>query len=126
MRKLTTSDFDGMVMVVEDSFFDECNLINNTMSYESTYGDEVLTPTTISGVSCGFKNGNSVDLNKQNLFQTEVDATLRIPIDTTISGIDMIQMTKLNLVAISPITYKLEGEPQIGKTCVILGLKSIE
>lgn len=126
MRKLTTYDFINMMEVVEDSFFDECNLISNALSYESTYGDEVLTPTVTSGVSCGFQNTRAFDKIKQNLFQTEVDAILRLPRDTTISGIDQIQMTKKNLVSIDPITYDLEGEPQIGKTCIVLGLKAVE
>lgn len=126
MRKLNSLDFDRMEETAEESFLDECSLISNAVSYESTYGDEVLTPTVTSGVACGFQNGKSSDKTKQNLFQTEVDAILRLPVDTTISGVDQIQMTKLNQSTISPVTYDVTGEPQIGKTCIVVGLKSVE
>ena len=115
-----------MEAVVVDSFFDECNLIHNALSHDSTYNSPVYTQTVVSGVACGFENTSRADITKQNLFQTEVDAILRLSIDTTISGIDEIEMTKKNFTSITPETYKLEGEPQIGKTCIVLGLKSVE
>ena len=111
---------------VEDTFFDECNLIHKALSYDSTYGSPVYTQTVASGVACGFDNGNSSDITKQNLFQMKVDAILSLPMDTTISGVDQIVMTKKNLVAIPNETYKISGEVQIGTTCLILNLKKVE
>lgn len=123
MNALTATELAGFQSTAEGSFFDSCKLGTATAasfgsdpgSASYSYGDEI---------ACGFAYGGQNEV-KDGSQAPIYDATLRLPIDTTIANIDRVQVTQRHGVAITPEYYTIEGKPSRGPSAIVLNLKLI-
>lgn len=108
---------------------DAMNDLINVTTYVTTtddFGDEVLTPTTISGIACGvsFMVGEESRTEADGYTQVEYDAIIRaaltviVEINSTITIVDK-QDTTIGK------TYRLTGFPEIGPSAQNIFIKEI-
>ena len=125
MRAITALEASRMRSIQESAMNDLCNIINFTLS-EDDYGDEVLTPTVISGVACGisFVGGFEERAEAEGYTQISYDATIRLPVTTTISGNSQITLVDQQDITINK-TFKVTGFPKIGISAINVNVREI-
>lgn len=103
--------------IAEDSFEDTCNILVWS-GYSDSYTDELDSyPTTISGVSCGFRYNKSMKDERGQVVILEDEATLRLSLNQTISDKDKVEIRNK--------TFTVDGVNE-GITCLIVALKELE
>ena len=125
MRALQVSEVAGMRTTQQSAMNDLCNITHYVLTTDD-YGDEVLTPIVLSGVACGisFVGGFEERTDAEGYTQINYDATIRLPVTTTISGNAQITLVDKQDLTIDK-TFKVTGFPKIGATALNVNINEI-
>lgn len=108
---------------------DRCVILVATI-IPNRYGKPVKT-TYASGpeIWCGFRQGGQASAGTSEVMEgTEVvtaDAVLRLPIDTVITSIDRVAVTKRANVPVPLQAYGVLGQPARGPTALVVELELV-
>ncbi len=101
-----------------DSFQSVCTINRNAVSTDS-YGDVTLTPTSTTGVDCGFSLTGGSYTEKETNIVVEFDGIIRLPVNTSAIGLnDTITITS-HLGNTKNDTFKVVSVPEIGNVMSI-------
>lgn len=104
---------------------DECTIDRYSVTYD-TLGDEIKVFTPSSGVACGVKFTTTKETYKGEYTSLNIDAIIRLPIDTEISPLDRLTITKRFGVVQSGIQYSINGNPLQGVSCIEVMVNRVE
>lgn len=90
-----------------------------------TYGDPVPTYTDGAAIACGFDPTGGRESWRPDMTALHVDATVRLPIATTLDTRDRIKITKRFGVAITAIVFEIVGLPQRGPSGLVVELVKV-
>ena len=111
---LRAGEIASMRGVQNAHMMDECVILAYS-SVPDGYNLTTDTWTAGSPIACGVRH----DGRREAMDDAEVviaDATIRLPIGTTIDRLDRLRVTKRHGVAIEPVTYAIIGIPKRGAT----------
>ena len=125
MRALQASEVAGLRATQASSFNDLCNITSNVLSQDA-YGDEVLTPTTLSNIVCGITLVSASDSRTPLVGRTAIDysAIIRLPVTTVIGLNATITIVDKQDTSVGN-TFKVIGLPEIGPTAMNVYVKEI-
>lgn len=118
MAVFTVSELADFKTTHIDSFQSVCTINRNAVSTDS-YGDIVLTPTSSTGVECGFSLQKGSFTEKESNISIEFDGIIRLPVNTATIGLnDTITITS-HLGNTKNDTFKIVSVPEIGNVMTI-------
>lgn len=97
---------------------DTCKLGLVTQDTSTTYETETVVWST--GMACGFRAARMDETDGAQASTGE--AEVRLPYGTACTGFNRVQITHRGGVAITPIYYRIKGEPDAGPTATRLRL----
>lgn len=124
MRAFTTRELERMQTAQEDGMMDECELLIRTERSQDEYGMPVVQWVSGSVCACGLENRRSDEtLNAEaDLF----DAQLRLPLDTDLSRVDRLRVTRRFGVLLDQAEeYELVGETQRGPSGLLVNARRV-
>lgn len=104
---------------------DICSIDAYSVSYDS-FGDAVETWIPSSGIACGLEMAGGKETYKGQLIVLNIDAIIRLPLDTTVNVKDRITISQRFGVAISGLQFEVVDFPKRGPSGLVVGLKRIE
>lgn len=115
----------GSLSLIRDTFnktlHDECK-IGTKSSTQNSYGEVSNSVTYSASIPCAlYQNGGIKSVQGQYL-KTESDATLRLPLDTSIAIDNLIEITSVYGSSTS-ILYSVYSEPKRGIAGLVVELK---
>jgi hypothetical protein len=126
MRAFTAGELDGLQNTQEGAMMDKCIILEHATGVVDGYGNptETWIPQAAETI-CGY-NGTA---HKKVWDGTQVaitDATLRLPIGTSLTHLDQIQITeRLGTALATPPMYSILGEPRQGASGLLVYLRSV-
>lgn len=117
----TTEQLTAM-RAVQASHMNDVVDIENITVYTDTYGDTIYSGVVQSGVACGFDFTGGKEYDKGQVIVVEYDATVRLPLDTTIGINDNVTLKQLAGESHSEV-FEVFGYPRYGTTVMIVPLK---
>lgn len=123
MRVFTTTELSRMQGTQDSAMMDSCKILAYSAVVDD-YGNAAETYTAGDEMDCGF----DPTANREVMDDTEVvitDAALRLPIDTDVSNLDRIQITKRHGVAVTAETYEIIGNKERGPSGLVLKLRLV-
>jgi len=126
MQALSTDELAAMQETAEGSFFDECYPLRRT-SEDNDFGEpeDTWTPED-DPIECGFEPGAPLTRIGSVVAVTEVDAVLRVPIDTDLDLDDRVRISKRHGVAVTAEDFRVFSKPRRGPSALIMDLKRVE
>lgn len=124
MRAFTTRELERMQTAQEDGMMDECELLIRTERSQDEYGMPVVQWVSGAVCACGLENRRSDEtLNAEaDLF----DAQLRLPLDTDLSRVDRLRVTRRFGVLLDQAEeYDLVGETQRGPSGLLVNARRV-
>lgn len=116
---------DWMQQTATTRFFDKCRIHPYSSATSDAHNQPVESYSPAgSELSCGFsyKTPREVLSNAQIVVR---DAVLRLPVDTTISKFDRVEITNVKGQALaSSLYFEVVGEPQVGPSALVVDLRS--
>ena len=108
----------------EDTFFDNCILVTYS-GIQDSYGDVIQANISGAEISCGFEIVNGSKNYRGDIVVSEVDAKVRLPLGTTITPQDYINITKRNGAVVSGFSYSVDAVLD-GMSCITCLCKVLE
>lgn len=124
MLPLTAGERELMEGTQEAAMMDTC-LIAEPSTTEDAYNNPVAAWTWSSATEseCGFNPSPSREVMRQ---VPECDAVLRLPVDTTISAVARVRITKrFGETQSSPRNYEVIGNPRRGASGLLVWLRKV-
>ena len=119
-------DLANMQTEQSDHMMDSCKLYAVVETVDS-FGQAVESwPTAGSEISCGLDMRPSSERRNAEYTVTQYDATLRLPISTTVTARYKVEITKRFGVSITALMYEVMSPVQRGPSGIRLVLKRIE
>ena len=118
---LTAAELADMTATAEESMMDTC-VIQVSSATVNGIGEEDITYTDGSAIACGvrFQSDQRLERETINGVAYEIDATVRLPKDTTIGTRDRIKVTKrYGATLAAPWVFEVIGEAQLGPTALV-------
>ena len=126
MRHLSEDELAAMQVTAEGSFFDQCYILRRTRE-ANDFGELIDTWTPEDDpIECGFEPGAPLTRVGDALSVTDVDAVLRVPIDTDLDLDDGIRLSKRHDVSVTAEDFVVFSKPRRGPSALIMDLKRIE
>ena len=126
MDPLTEDELAAMQATAESSFFDECYILRRTREQDA-FGQEIDTWTPEDDpIDCGFEPGAPLTRVGNVLSVTDVDAVLRVPIDTDLDLDDRVRLSERHGVAVTAEDFTVFSKPRRGPSALIMDLKRVE
>ena len=126
MRALSEAELAAMQATAEGSFFDECYILRRTREADA-YGEPIDTWTPEDDpIECGFEPGAPLSRVGSALTVTDVDAVLRVPIDTDLDLDDGVRLSKRHGVSVTAEDFAVFSKPRRGPSALRMDLKRIE
>lgn len=110
-----------------DAMMDSCVLCPRVRT-ENTKGEQVDTwpdPSPAVEIVCGLDMRPGSEVERQTMVVTNWDATLRMPIDTTVDQTYRIKITKRFSESITAIYFEAAGPVQRGPSGIRIRLKKV-
>jgi head-tail adaptor len=123
MRVFTTTELSRMQGTQDSAMMDSCKILAYS-AVADDYGNAAETYTAGDEMDCGF----DPTANREVMDDTEVvitDAALRLPIDTDVSNLDRIQITKRHGVDVADETFEIVGNAERGPSGLVLKLRRV-
>jgi hypothetical protein len=121
-----TTDLAGMQAAQEGHMMDTCHRLIYSAA-ASNYGEMVPTYTESStDIPCGLEQKPGSERWRADMTTLTWDATIRLPIGTTIDTRDRIKITKRFGVAVSGVAYEIVGPVQRGPSGIRLRLQEVK
>jgi len=126
MPLLSAIDLAKMRSVQVDSLHDKCTLRQRMVDGVDPYGMPVIgQPIETLNVACGFKP-KKVDEILGNAEVTMIEAELRLPLGTNVTGLDQITLThRYGELMSEARKYKVNGTPVPGATGIVIQLVKV-
>jgi len=124
---LTAAELADMTATAEESMMDTC-VIQGYSATVNGIGEEAITYTDGSAIACGVRFQSDQRLERETIdgVAYEIDATVRLPKDTTIDTRDRIKVTKLyGATLASPWVFEVIGEAQLGPTALVVRCRQV-
>ena len=116
---LTATDLAQMQDVQVDSMMDTCDVLTYTAGAINAYGKPSPATYVSSGaIACGvgyIRSASSAEARDQ---VSTLRVQVRLPLDTTVTGKDRIEVQKRLGADITAITYGILGEIRRGPSCL--------
>jgi hypothetical protein len=94
---------------------------------QNSYNEDVVTYTDQTAQDCGLDMRPGNERYTQNYTAIEYDATMRLPITTTIDARDRLKVTKrFGETLATPLVYEIVGPVERGPSGIRLVLKRVE
>ena len=94
---------------------------------QNSYNEDVITYTDQTAIACGLDMRHGGERHNQNYTALEYDATMRLPIATTIDARDRMKVTKRFGETLSTaLIFEIVGPVQRGPSGIRLLLKRVE
>ena len=122
MRDLTATELARMRSTSVEAMFDKCKILAHSRVYDA-WNSPQDTYTPGVEIACGYLPKSSDELRTDELTQVTYDALVRLPLGTTLDGLDRIEITEVKGVEVSFVYGVLE--PMVGTTCLIVPLEKI-
>jgi hypothetical protein len=126
MAAFTTDELAGMQATQESAMMDLCDILRIADSGPDGYGKPRRTWVEVyTDVVCGFGYPNPREA--MGLAQVpQLDAVLRLPLDTDITNLDRVTVThRFGVDEASPITYELVGPIKQGPSGLRVGMNRV-
>jgi hypothetical protein len=126
MEAFSTDELAGMQATQESAMMDVCDILRMANGGADSYGKSRRVWFTIYGeVPCGF--GYPSPRESLGLAQVpQVDATLRLPLETDITNLDRITVThRFGVEEADPATYELAGPIKQGPSGIQIGMRRV-
>ena len=129
MDAFAAAELTGMQDTAEESMMDTCVVLVWSSGSSDAFGQPVETWTAGDAIACGFnpKGGREINASAGGGIAAAnpilTDASVRLPIDTTLDRKDRVQITHRFGVAITAQTYEIIGEPRRGPSGLQLDLR---
>lgn len=126
MRSLSEEELAAMQATAEGSFFDECYILRRTTEADD-FGQPIVTWTPEDDpIECGFEPGAPLTRIGSVVAVTEIDAVLRVPIDTDLDLDDRVRLSKRHGVTVTAEDFRVFSKPRRGPSALIMDLKRVE
>jgi hypothetical protein len=121
----SAGDLDFMRDIQTDHMMDTC-IIQTYSSSQNSYGEEVITYTDGSAISCGLDMRPGNERHSAEYTASEYDATVRLPITTVPDMRDRIKITKrFDETLSTALVFEITGPIQRGPSGVRMQLKKV-
>lgn len=116
---LTAADLAQMEDVQEDVMMDTCDVLTYTAGDTNAYGKpEPATYASSGAIACGVGYIRSAFSQEARDQVSTLRVQVRLPLDTTVTGKDRIEVQKRFGVDITTVTYGILGEIRRGPSCL--------
>lgn len=123
MRPLSPGERARMAATQESAMLDTCRLISRTESSATDdYGKPIMTETVVVS-PCGLNLKASQEFD--NAQARVYDAQLRLPLDTILSNIDVIEITHRFGEPVDVLRYEVIGDTRRGPSGLLVDLRSL-
>ena len=122
MNPFGTVELEHLQVAQAGAMFDTCYVLTRTAG-TGDYGYGPATYTAGSAIACGFD-----PKPREVMGDTQVemsDGRLRLPVDTTVTHLDRIKITKRFGVTTTAQTYEILGQPRRGPSGLVLYLRRV-
>lgn len=113
MRALTTDELARMQAAQVSSMMDTCTIGVYTATLD-TNGEPIPVYTQSAATVCGVKMNTARENWRKDATVTHIDATIRLPIGTSIKSTDRVTITHRFGVAITSMTFEVVGQIRRG------------
>jgi head-tail adaptor len=121
----TAADLANMRAAQEEHMLDTC-IVQSYARTLDTYGSPVETWTDGSAIACGLKMTTGRENRRADMTTERIDATIRLPLATTIKGTDRIKVTKrFGVILSTPQIYDVVGEIRRGPSGLQVDLQTV-
>ena len=126
MSEFVSSDLAGMQATQTAHMLDTCRRLVFTSAADD-YGEMVPTWTeAATDIECGLEQTPGSERGRADMTTLTWDATMRLPIGTSIDAKDRLKVTKRFGVAITAIEYGIAGPIQRGPSGIRLRLQEVD
>lgn len=125
MAKFSTGELNSFQDTQESLLQDTCNIYTYA-STQNSYGEPTVTYTVASGIPCGLNMTNGIETYRGSVIKTETDAVIRLPMNTNISVLDKVEITKRFGVTITGLMFEVSEQPRRGVSGIQIRLKRTE
>lgn len=108
MKKFTADELAKMQGTQVESLQDTC-IIQAYALTQGDYGEEVDTYTDGSTIACGLNMTPSRESRRADMNVERIDATIRLPLGTSVKTTDRIKVTHRFGVAITALIFEVIG-----------------
>ena len=125
MSTLSTVELTQMRADQANHYNDTC-VIQTLSTARDTTGAVLPTYTDGSAISCGFEPTGGTERKAAGGTAVITDATVRLPIGTTVTAKDRVKITKRHGTSITALVFGVAGEPQRGPSGLVVELRMAE
>lgn len=125
MRDLTTAELEALRVAAEESMQDECYILRRTRT-QNSYGEPTDAYAADSAsVRCGYHEVGQATAWRTDVDVTQVDAVLRLPIDTDIDLTCHVRIDERHGEDITSETFEVASEPRRGPSALRVELRRL-
>lgn len=124
MRKFTAGELAKQEGTQTGSLQDTC-IIQVYALVIDDYGGETPTYTDGAALDCGLNMSPSRETRRADMNIERIDATLRLPLNTTIKTTDRVKMTHRFGVAITALVFEVTGAVRRGPSGLQVDLQAV-
>ena len=125
MRVLTTTELARFRTTQDSAMMDLC-VIQTFTEITDTFGQMIRTWTDGDPIAMGIDTRPGSENRTAEMTIVKEDATVRLPIDTTVTIRDRIKVIMRHGSAIEPIIYGILEEPRRGPSGITLRLERVD
>lgn len=126
MRDLSADELTSLRAFAEETMQDRCYILRRTRTY-SSIGEPVEVYTADdTAIACGFRPTGQTQRIGAVVATTDVDATLRLPVGTSIDLSCRVKITERHLQDTTDETFEVASEPRRGPSGIVVDLRRLE
>jgi hypothetical protein len=125
MSDFSAEELTNFRTAQDGHMMDTCLVGVRTVSY-NTFGEPVEVFTNSAATDCGLDMRSGSERHGEKMTQITYDATMRLPIGTTVNVLDRITVTHRFSEAVTNITYRVESPVQRGPSGVRVLLRKVD
>ena len=111
----------------QTSHYNDTCVIQTLSTARDTTGAVIPTYTDGSAISCGFEPTGGTERKAADGTAVITDATVRVPIGTTVTAKDRVKITKRHGTTLgTALVFGLASEPQRGPSGLVIELRKAE
>lgn len=114
MRAFTSAELSTLQTAQTGVMMDTCVVQVYATSSQDAYGAPVATYTDGAAITCGVEMTGGKESWRANMIATHIDATIRLPIATSIKSTDRIKVTHRFGAAITALVFEVVGAVRRG------------
>jgi hypothetical protein len=125
VRHFTTTELSRMQSTQDSAMQDTCQIGVYTRTYD-TFGAPVPVYTYATAITCGYDPTGGRENWRRDMTALHVDATIRLPIDTSVNVKDRIKIiTRFGVTLATPLVFEVIQETERGPSGLVLSLTEV-